>query len=477
MRKFKLLFLIFGKKIIMKLLFTLTTILTSSLVSFGQTPNKKPINSNTEKAIVWKPTKIEGSYWNSGTSAFILVDTAYLVYSTSTGRILEDRRSLNGVNLTKKVYTDVSIYENQSSVNLTWNSVTSTFDTTSSIVYSYDNFGNLESEIHHGNSSSSIAGGSVMYTNSLNANNKPLSVIQSNFNTLTQQFDYASKLEYTYHPNGFTASMVNQTYDAVNSVWVNTDKEEYTQDASGNYNALISFLWDAGNGVWNPAYKTEASLTPYLEINDPFIQGWENSVTYEYDVATSTWKPAYRNIENETINGGNESYYDLYQNGSWNYYLKSILQKDVYGNETSFVNYQWNTLTNNWDAGLWHYYSYQLDGNNLPIEKIDSLKNSPGAPWGISKRRYADYVQVNVDFASTQELVKNEIEIYPNPTTDNFTIIAEDFTKIQLIDFNGKVLLESTDKIVNMSLIQSGMYLLKVFKDDQLIATKAIIKN
>ncbi|MEN9442768.1 MAG: hypothetical protein RLZ33_2845 [Bacteroidota bacterium] len=461
----------------MKLLFTIPAILFASTVCFSQTTVKKPVNTNTEKALIWKPTKIESSYWNPNSSAFVLVDTAYLVYSPSTGRILEDRRSLNGVNLTKKVYTDVSIYENQSSVNLTWNSVTSTFDTTNSIVYTYDNFGNLESEIHHGSSSSSIAGGSVLYTNTLNSSNKPLSVIQSNFNVMTQQFEYYSKIEYTYHPNGFTASMVNQTYDAVNTVWVNIDKEEYSQDVSGIYNAIIYYSWDAGNGIWNPTYKAEASLTPYLEINDPFIQGWENSVTYEYDVATSTWKPAYRNIENETINGGNESFYDLYQNGSWNYYLKGILQKDVYGNETSFVNYQWNALTNNWDAGLWRYYSYQLDGSNLPVEKIDSLKNSPGAPWGISKRRYADYVQVNVDFAGTDELSMNEIEIYPNPINDQFTINSENFTKVQIVDLSGKVLLESTEKIVNSTFLQSGMYLLNIYKEDQLIATKSIMKN
>ncbi len=75
----------------------------------------------------------------------------------------------------------------------------------------------------------------------------------------------------------------------------------------------------------------------------------------------------------------------------------------------------------------------------------------------------------------------NNITLYPNPTNDiiNFVISSEEETEISLFDLSGKFLfkklISNKNNVINLELLNSGIYLLKIkFAKDILI--KKVVK-
>ncbi|MDO6596399.1 T9SS type A sorting domain-containing protein [Oceanihabitans sp. 2_MG-2023] len=72
---------------------------------------------------------------------------------------------------------------------------------------------------------------------------------------------------------------------------------------------------------------------------------------------------------------------------------------------------------------------------------------------------------------------ENSISIYPNPTSDVINISTLNTIKnIQLFDFLGKRILESSQSQIDLSSFNSGLYILKI-QTDQGEITKKVIKN
>lgn len=84
------------------------------------------------------------------------------------------------------------------------------------------------------------------------------------------------------------------------------------------------------------------------------------------------------------------------------------------------------------------------------------------------------------------QITKDKIEIYPNPFTENFSIahlpaIDGDLT-IQLMDYTGKIVIElktfSGNSItIDARNLESGIYLLLVSCEGQLIGSEKVVKN
>ena len=74
--------------------------------------------------------------------------------------------------------------------------------------------------------------------------------------------------------------------------------------------------------------------------------------------------------------------------------------------------------------------------------------------------------------------IKNNISIYPNPAKDVVFVKSEkQITKIELYDFSGKKLKESTSKEMNISSLQRGNYFIKITDKEGNTQTKNLIKE
>ncbi|MCF6348777.1 MAG: alginate lyase family protein [Flavobacteriaceae bacterium] len=75
--------------------------------------------------------------------------------------------------------------------------------------------------------------------------------------------------------------------------------------------------------------------------------------------------------------------------------------------------------------------------------------------------------------------IENNISIYPNPTSDRFTIDLNDEILKKVIIYNqlGQQVKEATTNEVNTSNLSKGIYFLKITSQNNKIVTKKIIKN
>jgi hypothetical protein len=92
---------------------------------------------------------------------------------------------------------------------------------------------------------------------------------------------------------------------------------------------------------------------------------------------------------------------------------------------------------------------------------------------------------ISVDISTIVELNQNEFVIFPNPFTNSFQVIKNDYYQVEILinDMNGKnvynyIQFDSTDLFISVNLpeLESGMYLITL-KYDNSYKTFKLIKN
>ncbi len=69
--------------------------------------------------------------------------------------------------------------------------------------------------------------------------------------------------------------------------------------------------------------------------------------------------------------------------------------------------------------------------------------------------------------------------IFPNPATENVQIEGRDFTRLEIIDMNGRVVYSTINNInvINTQFLENGIYILKIWDNQAAYPYKLIIKN
>ena len=85
----------------------------------------------------------------------------------------------------------------------------------------------------------------------------------------------------------------------------------------------------------------------------------------------------------------------------------------------------------------------------------------------------------NCATASIDDLDASKFSIFPNPVVSNSLIIkTQEFVKrIEVFDFNSKILLTSTSKSIDMSKISSGIYFVRIIGEENKSLVRKIIKK
>ena len=124
--------------------------------------------------------------------------------------------------------------------------------------------------------------------------------------------------------------------------------------------------------------------------------------------------------------------------------------------------------------------SFNATGVSPGIYHASITATDNGTPIGIATKNFVFEV-IYENTASINQLVESTYKIFPNPTKDIINIIISDLEKnfqLDLMDVSGQVIMrESNKNELNLNHISNGVYLLKISLEDQVIATKRIIKN
>ena len=59
-------------------------------------------------------------------------------------------------------------------------------------------------------------------------------------------------------------------------------------------------------------------------------------------------------------------------------------------------------------------------------------------------------------------------DVYPNPTNETLSLLLDDFESAQLIDVNGRIIMKSSERTLDVSHLNSGIYYVKAFKDGKI---------
>ncbi|MCR4964796.1 MAG: T9SS type A sorting domain-containing protein [Bacteroidales bacterium] len=91
-----------------------------------------------------------------------------------------------------------------------------------------------------------------------------------------------------------------------------------------------------------------------------------------------------------------------------------------------------------------------------------------------------DDITLNYDNTAVSDHIDDVIDIYPNPTTDmlNITGMTDQFS-YQLYDLTGRLLLSGngdTRTTVNVSALPTGVYLLHLQSNDQVVTRKVVVR-
>ncbi len=94
--------------------------------------------------------------------------------------------------------------------------------------------------------------------------------------------------------------------------------------------------------------------------------------------------------------------------------------------------------------------------NNTWMNIIDASGGSYEGSWAI-KATTAD--QGN---AGISTLESTPVAVYPNPATDKVTVLADNISRVEVLDISGRVIATTTEHEVNIADLESGVYFFRV---------------
>lgn len=123
------------------------------------------------------------------------------------------------------------------------------------------------------------------------------------------------------------------------------------------------------------------------------------------------------------------------------------------------------------------------DWQNVDLSSLDSVTSlsfnvfsSDTGDYGINTPTYfcLDDIDYTPTITKTQDIVNQQINIFPNPTT-NFITFSENITEAHFFDLNGKLVLSTTTQsTVDVSDFKAGTYIIKAKINKQYVSTKFI---
>lgn len=320
-------------------------------------------------------------------------------------------------------------------------------------------------------------------------------------------------VDYTFDENDFyMAEKLTQKMDG--GVWTNAYYETFEYDFSGNVIEDLLMEWN-GNEWVNSYYTTSTYQSSDLadEVICQYWNGseWVNDIKMVYDVSgysittlTYIWDDGWKVSELQTYSvglTGIEILIQYMQGGAWQNDEKMTIYVDLTTVQIQAI------LTEEWENSAWENdeyttYSYNEDGtlssilyqnwegNWVDENRVDYENENGNATHAICfewngnawiddnedvemQYHYAgaseefddvhEVIMKYVDVDAVSEQHANVFSVFPNPASESISISGEGFQKAEIYNAVGQKVMETTMNAINVSDLQSGIYMLKVY--------------
>lgn len=283
---------------------------------------------------------------------------------------------------------------------------------------------------------------------------------------------------------------IGAKYDAA-VIWKNGEAT-YLTDGTGD--ALARSVSVVGNDVYVLGHDR---YFDGINNNDKYIKVWKNNVvisTIKSDIFPTSM---YVNGTDVYVTGGD----CIWKNGiktilggsDATYYTNSVFVANntvyVAGHRTSGGITDQAQLWANGNAqhtpnaAFYSVFVYDNDVYVAGIQKTASIwqpivyKN--GVITSLSNEGEAEAIFVSSSSTSINDFANIVPSIYPNPTSNSFTVDYESFIQVKIYDMLGKeVLTQNTNgkTEINVSHLQKGVYNIQLFSEGRVVGNSKIVK-
>lgn len=340
---------------------------------------------------------------------------------------------------------------------------------------------------------------SIRITKKYNSNDNVLTELTEEWKN--NNWQNVQKISHSYNAKDQWSSKLTEQWQ--NNAWMNSHKSIFFYDTNGNPSKDSNLIWQSNswinstidsitfdvfkkllnysyylwqNNKWEKAnkftytYNTQGNvLTELWEKGQS--DNWVNDVryTYTYDINgiilsdfcdrwyTNIWEPLYKETYTSDLNSNISSIILAYWNGSW----------DI-TNRNSFIYDE----DNNSIKGKCEFYS---SGIWIPAVNLITLYVDKKIQYFINypiSSYEASFKSMNVGI--TQNNNNNSIKVYPNPATNNITIVNMESLKdkvISIYNIQGQILIKlpliQNKTLIDISNLLKGIYVIKISGNDK----------
>lgn len=250
---------------------------------------------------------------------------------------------------------------------------------------------------------------------------------------------------YNYEASsGRLSEEIEQIYYADVDVWQSVGKIKYSYTSFGALELVEEIGLNQSTGEFND-FATQQTLYSYNALQQPTEQVFQLRIGEDY-----------RNLERYvfvyTLGNQTELIIQEWVNASSTWLNKSrqLRTFNTDNNETSLIYQSWDTDNEIWEGFV----------------RIDSF-------WSASE----DF-EITLS-ANNPYINESVVSIYPNPVANFITInTSETVNSVTLFNLQGKqIMFQKNETILNVSQLESGMYIAKIDCGNHIETKKVLIKN
>ena len=284
-----------------------------------------------------------------------------------------------------------------------------------------------------------------------------------------QEWVDVARASYSYQ-NDMISEVVIQYWEEGN--WVNVEKAVY--NFNGDTSTILYWDWNGNNWTSRELYTYTYGMGT-MELLIQYMQGgaWQNDE-----------KDTYTIYNNFTSAYWSEILVETWSNNAWVNDSKFTYDYDENG---VFTTKQYAEWTGDAFEEIERYsYTYE-DGNAISgsckVKEGDDFVPGDGdieMAYGYNADTKSFYgYEVNMVYVDITGLKEDaqaaSFKVYPVPAENEIQIQADNFQKAEIYSLTGQKLMESLQNKLNVSVLASGVYLLKVYDQAGKAGTQRIV--
>lgn len=313
--------------------------------------------------------------------------------------------------------------------------------------------------------------------------------IYSDYDAVVVQFDASGNLQWEHRINGSANGVdlgINICVDDAGNTYLSSQLKKL---GISQREIMVRKIDMQGNEVWSEAFMGSSSEYLYkqpIELlpngNVLLVYSNENGINLKaFDAITGNeaWYTTYSRHNT----GSSDFQRDLMLDAQGNIYITGKTRDTTsYGNGHDMTTLKFSMQGNLEWFGHYNLGNYNTSGDQGVTLGLDRYNNVYVAGWGQGANYNNEFILVKYGMGGLgfSEETNRTISVYPNPSSEWFSIVAENWNlgNVELIDLTGKqqkTWYNSDGKELYIGDLPSGIYVITISQPNQRVYTSKLI--